>query len=525
VDASQTTPDVVRALLSPAAYDHAVDGPIELIQTHISYVLLAGVYAYKIKKPLDLGFLDYSTLEKRRRMCEEEVRLNRRLCADVYLGVVSIVRQPDGDIRVGEEAETVEYAVKMRRVPPDRMMPALLDRHAVGPSDMRALGRMLADFHRHATADERIAAYGGIDAIRLNWDENFAQLRPGVGVVVSEREVEELRAYVTETLSRRAWLFERRAADGRVRDCHGDLRADAVVIDEDGTMCVMDCIEFSDRIRYGDVASDIGFLAMDLDDRGRSDLSDELIGAYAGITRDESLPLLLAFYKCYRAVVRAKVETIVMRDAGIPTDQRDLARSRAQAYVSLALAYARPRRRTSLVMMVGLTGSGKSHVANALAGRAGFAVVSTDAVRDELTARGAGATPFGAGRYDDASRAAAYETMRKRAADFLAQGESVILDATHITRSERRRAYELADSAGAAFVVVAVTTDEARTREHLASRDADATAASEGRWEIYLAQREAFEPLDELSADVRLVAIDGSAPLASNIHRLLQALD
>ena len=524
MDSRAGLPDLIRALLSPAAYDHAVDAPIELIQTHISYVLLAGAYAYKIKKPVDLGFLDYSTLDKRRHMCEEEVRLNRRLCHDAYLGVAAIARQPDGAVRVDGDGEIVEYAVKMRRIPADRMMPALLDRGAAGAKEMQALARLLAEFHLRAPSDARIAAYGSIDAIRANCDENFAQLGAGLGRTVSPGEIEELREYIVSTLARRARLFDRRAAEGRVRDCHGDLRADSVVIHEDGAICVMDCIEFSDRIRYGDVASDMAFLAMDLDVRGRRDLSDELIGAYIGATRDETLPLVLTFYKCYRAVVRAKVETILMQETAIPPEQRDAAKKRAHTYVALALEYARGRRAPSLVVMVGLTGSGKSYVANAVAGRAGFAVVSSDAVRDEITARGASATAYGADRYADAARAAVYDAMRARAAAYLSEGESVVLDATHIARAERRRAYELAREAGAHLVVVEVRSDEAHTREHFAVRESDATAASEGRWEIYLAQRDAFEPLDELPVRARLVAVDGSAALASNVEQVLPAL-
>jgi aminoglycoside phosphotransferase family enzyme/predicted kinase len=524
MDSRASLPDLIRALLSPAAYDHAVDVPIELIQTHISYVLLAGAYAYKIKKPVNLGFLDYSTLDKRRHMCEEEVRLNRRLCRDAYLGVAAIARQPDGGVRVDGDGEVVEYAVKMRRIPADRMMPALLDRGAAGANEMQALARLLADFHLHAGAGERIAAYGNIDAVRANWNENFAQLGPGTDLTITQSEIDELRRYVDTTLDSRAWLFTRRAAEGRVRDCHGDLRADSVVVHEDGAVCVMDCIEFSDRIRYGDVASDIGFLAMDLDYRGHAGLSDELIGAYIGATRDETLPLVLPFYKCYRAVVRAKVETILMQETEIPPEQRDAAKKRAHAYIALALEYARGRHAQSLVVVVGLAGSGKSYLANAVAGRAGFAVVSSDAVRDEISARGGGATAYGAGRYADEARAAVYDAMRARAAAYLSEGESVILDATHITRAERRRAYELARAAGAHLVVVDVRSDEAHTREHVALRESDATAASEGRWEIYLAQRDAFEPLDELPRRARLVAVDGSAALASNIEQVLSAL-
>jgi aminoglycoside phosphotransferase family enzyme/predicted kinase len=513
-------PQVVRAMLSPDAYDHAVDGPIELIQTHISYVLLAGAFAYKIKKPLDLGFLDYSTLEKRRRMCEEEVRLNRRLCAEAYLGVVSIARAGIG-YRVGGNGEAVEYAVKMRRMPADRMMPALLERGSVNSRDVQAVARLLAGFHAGSATDEHIAAFGAIDAIRANWHENFEQVAPYIDAEAA-RIQRDLRDYVDATLARRAPLFERRAREGRVRDCHGDLRSDSIVIHEDRSICVMDCIEFSDRIRFGDVASDIGFLAMDLDYRGRRDLSDELIGVYLGATGDETLPLVLPFYKCYRAFVRAKVESLMLSEAEVPPEQRAGARDRARRYFALAHEYATGRYPQALVVMVGLTGSGKSYFANALAGRIGAPVISSDAVRDELTPRAPQGEAYGGGRYAAEQRAAVYAAMRERATTYLAGGDSVILDATHIARAEREHAYSSARAAGVRTLVVHVMADEALTRQHMQARETEPAAASEGRWEIYEKQRDAFDPIGD--GEARTVVVDSGEPLASNIAAVLNAL-
>jgi aminoglycoside phosphotransferase family enzyme/predicted kinase len=517
-------PPLIRALLSPAAYDHPVSGRVNLVQTHISFVLLAGDYAYKIKKPLDLGFLDYSTLERRRRMCEEEVRLNRRLCAGVYLGVASIVPANGGfhlsDVRDDDQA--IEYAVKMRRLAQDRMMPELLDRGRIGESHVRALARLLAAFHARSETSEYIASFGRPDALRENWGENFSQIAPFVGRTIDERQLADVGSYVEAMVTDRASLLHRRADARKVRDCHGDLRSDAVAFDEDGSICVMDCIEFNDRIRYGDVAGDIGFLAMDLDFRGRHDLADALIGSYIGATRDESLPLVLPFYKCYRAFIRGKVDSLLMDESEVPHQQRGEARERARRYFSLAAHYAGAHAK-SLIVMVGLTGSGKSHLAYALAGRVGAAVISSDAVREERSPRTAGLDEYGAGRYARDESNATYEAMRRHAAEFLQAGGSVILDATHISREEREQAYALAQAHSARLLVVHVRADEATIRRHLDARAGEEASASEGRWEIYEAQLEAFEPIDEVSKE-SVVNVNGAAPPAENIARVTRAL-
>lgn len=521
---SAALPELIEALLSPGAYPHEAEG-VELIQTHISYVLLAGPYAYKIKKPIELHFLDYSTLERRRLMCEEEVRLNRRLCPDVYLGVVPIARAAGG-YRVGGAGAPLEYAVQMRRMPADRMMPALLARGAVTGDDVRAIAHVIAAFHRASATDRHISSFGEIDVLRLNWDENFDQTRPFVGRTLTREQSDEIRAYVGRFLHENAALIAQRAAQGRTRDCHGDLRADAIVIGQDGEICVMDCIEFNDRIRYGDVAGDIGFLAMDLDVRGRPELADELISAYLGEAGDETLPCVLDFYRCYRAYVRGKVESMQLDEPEVPEDQRQAARIRAARYFDLACSYAATAYALVAVMMVGLSGSGKSYLAGGLAGRLGAALLSSDATRRELLGMPAGAhehVEYGRGVYAEAARERVYDEMHARAAAHLRQGRSVIMDATYASRRDRDAARRVADAAGVRLIAVEVAAEEATVRSHLARRAGEPQSASDARWEIYLAQRERFEPPDEVAPRARL-RVDGGRPLRQNIERVLDAV-
>lgn len=517
-------PDVIEALRHAGAYPHAAPD-IELIQTHISYVLLAGEHAYKIKKPLSLGFLDYSTLERRRAMCEEEVRLNRRLCPDAYLGVVPIVRA-GGTYAIGGTGDAVEYAVHMRRMPRDRMMPALLAAGLVTNDDVRRIARRIAEFHASSATDERIAAFGRPDAVRRNWDENFDQAAPFEGRTIEATVLGDVRAYVDATLRDHVTLIEERARDGRVRDCHGDLRSDSVVLHEDGGICVMDCIEFNDRIRYGDVAGDVAFMAMDLEYRGRRDLADEFLGAYMGAALDETIGPLLPFYACYRAFVRAKVESIESAEPEVPSGEREAAAKRAQAYFTLAQRYATARREPRLVMMMGLSGTGKSHLARAIAARTGAALVVSDVVRKEML--GAPATArlsaaYGEGSYDATARERVYDAMLARASAHLAAGRRAVLDATYIRRADRERVAALARERAVPLTAVLVEASGDAVRRHLAGRAADSSEASDARLDVYEAQRDRYEPPEEIAAD-QLVRVDGAESLATNVPLVLRAI-
>lgn len=515
-------PPLIRGLLAPEAYPHPVDR-VDLVQTHISYVLLAGDYVYKVKKPLDLGFLDYSTLEKRRFYCQEEVRLNDRLCPGTYLGVSSIVETPDG-FRIDAPGEPLEYAVRMRRLPAHRMMPELLARGEVTPAMVRALGRRLADLHASAETDNRIASFGRMETVSANWRENFEQTEPYVGRTVTREQFETIRVYVERFLADNADLVERRADEGRARDCHGDLRADAVVFREDA-VCIFDCIEFNDRIRFSDVASDLAFLAMDLDFRGFPGLADELVGAYIGRSLDSTLPPVLNFYRCYRAYVRAKVDGFQVDETEVPEAQREEARRKAQAYFRLAEAYAGQPEPRAVIAMSGLTGSGKSYLGDALAGRLGAYVTWSDVVRKQLAGispTDPAQVPFQAGIYSPEMTARTYAALVETAKPFAARGRPVVLDATFLAAEQRALARDLARETGARFLLVECRASEEVTRKRFGLRTRG-PAISDGRPEIYESQRSAYEPPDELPPEERL-SLDTDASLPDLLAAVLSRL-
>lgn len=326
---------LVHALQNPKAYPHK-PREIELIQTQISFVFLTGDYVYKVKKPVDFGFLDFTTLEKRRFYCYQEVMLNRRLCPDTYLGVVAITREGE-DFLVEGSGKEVEYAVKMHRLPHQRMMDELLQSDQVTPEMMQRVAERLAKFHRQAEISEQLASIGGLDTVARNAEENFVQTKSYVNKTISEEQYERIKDYSYSFIERSSPLFAERVKRGRIRDCHGDLHAAHICFGNG--LCIFDCIEFNDRFRYIDVASEVAFLAMDLDCYSRPDLARRFVDAYVDISRDRELLQLLDFYKCYRAYVRGKVEGFKLDDPHISEEEKTRVLVRSSRYFDLAESY------------------------------------------------------------------------------------------------------------------------------------------------------------------------------------------
>ncbi len=327
---------VVEALMKPEAYDEE-PGQIELMQTHISFVFLTRNFVYKVKKAVDLGFLDFTTLEKRRFFCEKELELNRRLCGDMYLEVVPINRS--NVIKIKGEGETVEYAVKMKRMPQERMMNKLLEENKVDSKLVDRIAKIIADFHSKAETNRRISEFGSLAIIETNWKENFEQTREFVGETISLKNFKLIRERIDGFMKGNVAFFGKRVAEGRVRDCHGDVHSGNIFVTD--RIYIFDAIEFNDRFRYSDVASDVAFLAMDLDFKERSDLSNFFVERYVEYSGDQELMKLLPFYKCYRAYVRGKVVSFKLKDPSVGGDEKSIAMKEAKAYFKLASTYAK----------------------------------------------------------------------------------------------------------------------------------------------------------------------------------------
>ena len=307
---------------------------IEFVQTHISLVFLTDNYVYKIKKDVNFGFLDFSTIEKRKYYCEREVELNRRLSPDIYLGVLPVTMD-NGTVVIGGKGRVIEYAVKMRRLPMEYVMIRLLRENRLSSEMVERVARRIALFHAEASRSNQIDKFGSTEVIRNNTDENFAQTQKYVGKSITKSQYDAIRAFTEEHLNNRSDLFQRRIAQGKIKDCHGDLHLEHICITE--PIRIFDCIEFNDRFRYSDTAADIGFLAMDLDFHDRTDLSKALMEAYVRFSGDEGVLDIVDFYKVYRAYVRGKVNSFRL-DSNESASQDQTLRT-AQKYFRLATSY------------------------------------------------------------------------------------------------------------------------------------------------------------------------------------------
>jgi aminoglycoside phosphotransferase family enzyme len=325
-----------KALLNPAVYpDHPDE--IQFGETHISLLFFTGKHVYKLKKPMNFGFLDFTTLEKRKYFCEQEVTLNLRLSPKIYLGVVAVT-EDGGQISFNGKGKTIEYAVWMKQIPEDLLMDKLLHKGEVSPEMIQKVSEKLARFYSTADTNEIIKSFAKPGRIKQDTDENFEQTEKYIDRAIPKEVYAWIKDRTNRFLQEQVKLFERRIVEGRIRDCHGDLRLEHIFWGDE--ISIFDCIEFNERFRYTDVAADIAFLAMDIDYRGREDLTFHLINTYIDRSGDHDLPEILDFYKCYRAYVRGKVESFRLDDPNIPEEEKREALRRAQKYFVLAHRYS-----------------------------------------------------------------------------------------------------------------------------------------------------------------------------------------
>ena len=481
-------------MLRPETYPQAPPKIIHL-QTHISHIFLTGGLVYKIKKPVDFGFLDFTTLTKRRYFCYQEVLLNRRLTKDIYLGVLKITNDRGRPV-INGKGPVLDYAVLMKEMPQNRMMNRLLTENKVNEKDIRALVRILVPFYRQAKTGKGINPFGRIEIWVKNTEENFAETRPYVRRLVPARVYTRIVQWTRNFLTQEKELFKKRIREGFIRDCHGDLHSANICLDK--TPIIYDCIEFNHRFRYNDIACDLAFLAMDLDFNGHPELSDLLQREYVRRSGDHDLPRLFNFYKSYRAYVRAKIHSFTSEGSGLSVKEKKNEIQSAKKYYQLADRYLQRERTPRLIVVFGLMGSGKTSLARALAAETGWSVISSDEIRK--TIQGISPTarhwePFGKGIYSEEMSRKTYLRMREQAGRLLRQGRSVILDGSYKRQAERLALIELARKTGARIRFIECRAPLKTIRQRLFQRAGDTKAISDGRWELFNLQRRDFDPV------------------------------
>ncbi len=502
-------PALTAMLSDPASYPHRPDRVIH-VQTHISHVFLAGAFVYKLKKPVRFAFLDFRTAEQRRVLCEEEVRLNRRLAGDVYLGVVPVTAAAGGRLRLGGDGNAIDHVVWMRRLPADRMLDRLVHDGTATPAMMREVARRLATFHASAPSGPDVAAFAAPDALRAAWEATIRDAARFAGQLLPHEDHVVLESFGPWFVMRHEATLRARQTGGHVREGHGDLHAEHLCFVDrsvpapqlpplDPGLYVFDCIEFSRAFRCIDVASEIAFLAMDLQALCREDLADELVDAYVDLTHDPALRALLPFYCAHRAAIRGLVEGLASAAPEVDAAERDAATERARRHFTLAVRHAWQAGGPAVIAVCGLSGTGKSAVAAALAASTGFAHLASDVLRKRSLGIDAETAAPGAA-YAPAARSAVYEALCGAAADAIRAGRGVIADATFLRRDDRERLMATAQRCGVPVLFVECDTSPDVVRDRLAVRRG---GPSDADWSVHEAQRASRE--DFASAEPHLV--------------------
>lgn len=516
-----TLPSLIQQMLQPDFYPHPVQEPIQLLQTHISYVFLTGEYAYKVKKPANFGFLDFTSLEKRRHFCHEELRLNQRLSPDLYLAVLPIVENA-GQYQLGavDSVQTaVEYALQMRQFPQTMLLSHLFEDEKLTPKIVQQLALQVAVFHASAVTSPEVTAYGSIASVQQVDTNNHAISTPFIGTSQIQTQQDETHAFTTQFFEQHADWFAQRQTQGKIRECHGDLHLNNVCLYQDNIQ-IFDCIEFNQEFRNIDVIYDVAFMVMDLEFRGRVDLANLFLNTYLEQTGDYTGAALLPLYLSMRAYIRGNVNSLALNDPAISTAEKAEFLQRGQAYYRQAWDYTR-RSRGRIILMSGLSGSGKSTVARQLAQKLNAIHVRSDAVRKHLAEiplyqRGDRGGEVGSGIYTPEMTQKTYGALLELGLLLAQQGWSVILDAKYDRHALRQPVLASAIAAHIPIKIVQCTAPIEVLCDRLNHRTndiADATAA------LLESQIKTAEPLTD-SEQPFAVTLQTDQPLEPQLDQI-----
>ncbi len=516
-----TLSELIQQMLLPEFYPHPVTEPIELMQTHASYVLLTGEFVYKLKKPVNFGFLDYSTVAKRQHCCEEELRLNQRGAKELYVEVIAISKQADR-YYLGADGEIVDYAVKMLQFPQETLLSNMFAAGTIAVADIEDMGRVVAEFHTKAQTSEYIDSFGTVECIRRSIEDNYRQtekyidlVKPTLRECVQTRaQYTETRAYTERYFSEHPELFKERVTRGFIRECHGDLHLRNICRWHDKTL-LFDCIEFNEPFRFVDTMYDVAFAVMDLEARGRKDLANRFLNTYAEQTGDWEGLQVLPLYLSRQAYVRAKVTSFLLDDPTISIADKQAAAQTARDYYCQAWMYTRASQ-GKFILMSGLSGAGKSTLGKQIAACVGAIQLRSDAVRKhlggiQLLARG------DASLYTPEMTARTYDRVLELAAKLAARGFTVVLDAKYDRVSLRAAVVNLAQVRGIPLQICYCTAPDEVLRDRLQQRTGDIADAT---GDLLASQQEGWEEFTPAERSV-VTTVDTTQDTAELLTRLL----
>ncbi|MFV2004743.1 MAG: AAA family ATPase [Gammaproteobacteria bacterium] len=504
----------ITSMLDPEVYNHPVEH-IELIETHISWVLLTGKYAYKIKKPVNFGFLDFSTLKKRQACCEQELYLNRRLASSIYLDVVAISAVKNksflsisGDD--GDNNEIIEYAVKMLQFQQSAQFDHMLATGELDKKHMDATARMVAEFHQAIKVCDDSMDYGNKDMIYQPVKENFTQINEHLETEPYVDKLDALTQWCRTEYVKLEYVFEQRKHDGFIRECHGDMHLRNLVW-LNGRALAFDCIEFSSKLRWIDVMSEIAFLIMDLQDRKQQLLANRFLNSYLEITGDYEGLSVLTFYLCYRAMVRAKVAALRLEQENIATEERKKSLTEFESYLELATTYTQ-QPTPKLLIMRGLSASGKSTVSQQLLEEFTAIRIRSDVERKrifEVAFTGDTENEVESGIYSAQASQQTYAKLTELASQIITAGYSVIVDAAFLKHEQRKPFQLLAESLNVPYIILEIIAPAETLRQRIRQRKNDVSDADLTILEYQLAN---FKPLHESEA-YQVITVDTVKPL------------
>lgn len=501
---------------------------VEHVQTHISHVFIAPPFVYKFKKPVDFGFLDYSTLEKRKHFCEEEVELNRRLCSEIYIGVVAVVKDEQGYVLEPESADEtviVEYAVKMKKLEEKYFLHSYIKNDTLTNHHLDRVSDKLTDFYLQQSPGDEVTEYGRIDKIRFNTDENFQQTEEFIGKTINREEYGAIKYFTNQYFERKTSLFQKRIEEKRIVDGHGDLHLEHIHVSPE-RICIYDCIEFNERLRCGDQAADLAFLAMDLDFYDRWGESRYFVDQMARKLDDPELDVIIDFYKCYRAYVKGKVKSLQSAEDEVDAKQRTRAENKASVYFNLSLRYALLGSRPVVLICMGRIGTGKSTLAGHLSKTLTIDSYSSDRVRKQMAGVPLYERPGPEKRkelYSAEMSEKTYRSLLETAKEQLKKGRSVILDATYSLRSGRLELAEELAAMGADYLFIEAQAPDETVISRLKSREDKKETVSDARLEDFEKLVARYQPPAEIDGHHR-IEVNTATPFSDTIKTLYKEL-
>lgn len=509
------------------SYPHPVD-KVEHIQTHISHVFIAGPFVYKLKKPVDFGFLDYSTLQKRKKYCHREVELNRRLSDDIYIGVVGISRKGSHysfDESETDSDETIEYVVKMRKMQGDYFLNRIIEEGKLTNKHLDRVADFLTPFYLNQNQDRDLSKWGKIETIKFNTDENFSQTEQFIGHSIHRNAFEAVRYFTDCYFQKNKQLFQSRIKNRRIVDGHGDLHLEHIHITPEKVQ-IYDCIEFNERFRYGDLAADLAFLAMDLDFNHCMRQERYFVEMMSEKLKDKELPQIIDFYKCYRAYVKGKVKSLQSVEEEVPKQNRKLLKEKAVRYFNLSLRYALIGSKPIVIVFMGRIATGKSTLAEALSKQLKIDLFSSDRVRKSLaglplTER----TPASkrSSLYSSGMSEKTYETLISKAKDSIDNGESVIVDATFNKQEFRQLLQDCFKGKAISLLFVEVQASDEAIYERLKARNTAENVISDARLEDFEKLAASYTSPSEMNFHPYITA-HTDQPLENSLEQLYKKM-